>query len=219
MDRTVNPGINLNLMSPVDLQEGVARLSRGAYLKEASLEITLSILTESAAQMSGVARVSIWALCNAQSELRCLDLYDLSEARHQSGMSLYARDYPHYFRALRSEECIVADDAYLYPATREFSSGYLSQHGITAMLDTPIHIRGNLEGVLCLEQVGTRMTWTTMHRLFAHAVANLVTLALVEYEADEARREAVMAGERLQAVLKNSPDLAVDRNSLLAQPG
>lgn len=219
MDRTVNPGINLTLMLPAELQEGVARLSRGTYFKEASLEVTLSILTESAAQMSGIARVSIWALCNAQAELRCLDLYDLSQRRHQNGMSLYARDFPQYFRALRAEECIVADDAHLYPATREFSSGYLDEHGITAMLDTPIHIRGALEGVLCLEQVGTHLPWTTMHRLFAHAVANLVTLALVEYEVDEARRQTAIADQRLQAVLKNRPDLAVDRNSLLAQPG
>lgn len=206
-------------MSPAELHEGVARLSRGTYFKEASLEITLSILTESAAQMSGIERVSIWALCNAQAELRCLDLYHLSATSHQSGMSLYARDYPHYFRALRSEECIVADDAALCSATREFSSAYLNQHGITAMLDTPIHIRGNLEGVLCLEQVGTQAPWTPMHRLFAHAVANLVTLALVEYEAEEARRQAAIADQRLQALLKKCPDSAVDRNRLQAEFG
>lgn len=208
-----NPGINLNLMSPTELQEGVARLSRGAYFKEASLEMTLSILTESAAQMSGIERVSIWALCDGKTELRSLDLYELSSRRHQRGESIHAHDYPNYFRALRHEDCIVADDAQLHPATREFANNYLGQHGITAILDTPIHIRGNLEGVLCLEQVGTHLSWTTMHRLFAHAVANLVTLALVEYEADEARRQARTANERLRAVFDISTDLSVDRIS------
>lgn len=212
MDRMLNPGINLSLMSPTSLQEGVARLSRGAYFKEASLDVTLSLLTESAAQMSGIARVSIWALCNCQAELRCLDLYELDAARHRKGMSMHARDYPHYFRALRSEECIVADDAVLNPATREFAGNYLLEHGITAMLDTPIHIRGTLEGVLCLEQVGTYLPWTATHRLFAHAVANLVTLALVEYEADEARRQNDQAQDRLRNVLKNLPVSAVDRS-------
>jgi len=79
------------------------------------------------------------------------------------------------------------------------------------MLDTPIHIRGNLEGVLCLEQVGTHLSWTAMHRLFAHAVANLVTLALVEYEADEARHQARSANERLRALLDPLSDSSVDR--------
>jgi PAS domain S-box-containing protein len=45
-----------------------------------------------------------------------------------------------------------------------------------------------------------------MHRLFAHAVANLVTLALVEYEAEEARRQARTANERLRAVFDTSRD-------------
>lgn len=206
MDRVLNPGVNFNVMSPSDLQEGVARLSRGAYFREAPLEMTLSILTESAAQMSGIERVSIWALTDNQLELRCLDLYELSSRRHSSGLRLHANQYPAYFRALRSEGCIVADDAYFHPSTSEFASDYLARHQITAMLDTPIHIRGDLEGVLCLEQVSTQISWTATHQLFAHAVANLVTLALVEYEADEARRQARSANERLRAVFEGSRD-------------
>jgi GAF domain-containing protein len=212
MDITRNLGINLTLMSPTDLQEGVARLSRGAYFKEASLDVTLSILTESAAQMSGIGRVSIWALSDSQAELRCLDLYELAGARHRKGMSLHARDFPVYFRALRSEECIVADDAALHPATREFVGNYFTEHGITALLDTPIHIRGGLEGVLCLEQVGTHLPWTATHRLFAHAVANLVSMALVEYEAAEARQQNEATQENLRQMLKKMPVSAVDRN-------
>lgn len=204
MDRMLNPGLNLNLMSPIDLQEGVARLSRGAYFKEAPLEMTLSILTESAAQISGIERVSIWALTDSQRELRCLDLYELSTRRHSSGVRLHASQYPAYFQALHEEGCIVADDASLHPATSEFAGNYLESHQITAMLDTPIHIRGDLEGVFCIEQVGTHMPWTTTHRLFAHAVANLVTLALVEYEADEARHQARSANDRLRAVFDSS---------------
>ena len=73
------------------------------------------------------------------------------------------------------------------PMMAELDAGYLAQHKITARLDTPIHIRGELQGVLSFEQVGSYLPWTTAHRLFAHAVANLVTLALVEYEAEEAR--------------------------------
>jgi hypothetical protein len=40
----------------------------------------LSILTESAAQMSGVERVSIWALTDDHQELRCLELYERTSA-------------------------------------------------------------------------------------------------------------------------------------------
>lgn len=206
METVLNPAAGVRLMSPIELQEGVASLSRGVYFKEASLDMTLSILTESAARMSGVERVSIWALTDDQSELRCLELYELTSGQHSRGGGIGANRYPAYFRALRSEKCIAADDAYQHPSTLEFAADYLPQHKITAMLNTPIHIRGELQGVFCLEQVGSRQPWTTSHRLFAHAVANLVTLALVEYEAEEARRLAVKANERLKAVFDASRD-------------
>lgn len=206
MENVLNPSVSFALMSPVELQEGIASLSRGAYFKEASLEMTLSILTESAAQMSGVERVSIWALTDAQQELRCLDLYALTSRQHSRGEIVRASRYPRYFMDLSSASCIAADDAYLHPSTAELAVDYLAKHKITAMLDTPIHIRGELQGVFRLEQVGSRQAWSTAHRLFAHAVANLVTLALVEYEADEARQLAVSAKERLEAVLSASRD-------------
>ncbi|PKO34039.1 MAG: hypothetical protein CVU34_10400 [Betaproteobacteria bacterium HGW-Betaproteobacteria-7] len=208
-------GIGMALMSPVELQEGVASLSRGAYFKEASLDMTLSLLTESAARVSGIERVSIWALTDEHRELRCLELFELSSARRSRDGVLYAEDYPAYFRALRDEVCVAADDAYLHPATAGFAGDYLPQHGITAILDTPIHIRGELQGVLCLEQVGIAQPWTPAHRLFAHAVANLVTLALVEYEAEEARRKASKADERLKVLFEFSRDamLLVDGGS------
>lgn len=197
-----NPSIRAfgaTLPSPAELKEGIASLSRGAYFKEASLDMMLSILTESTAQMSGIERVSIWALTDHQQELRCIDLYELSARRHSKGEFIKASQYPVYFHALRGGSSISADDAYIHPLTTEFAADYFPLYGVTAVLDTPIHIRGELQGVLCLEQVGSRHPWTSAHGLFAHAVANLITLALVEYEADEARSQAHAADLRLKA--------------------
>jgi PAS domain S-box-containing protein len=204
MNQLHSPLNDLPLLSSAELHEGVASLSRGAYFKEATLDMTLSLLTESAARVSGIARVSIWALTDDHQELRCLELFELASARRSRGDVRRAADCPRYFRTLRKGGCICADDAYLHPATGEFARAYLPRHGITAMLDTPIHIRGELEGVLCLEQVASRQPWTSDHRLFAHAVANLVTLALVEYEAGEARRKASKADERLKVLFEFS---------------
>lgn len=193
-------------MSPLELQEGIASLSRGAFFKEATLDMTLSILTQSAAQMSGIARVSIWALTDAQQELRCLDLFELSNGKHSRSDFFRASQYPVYFRALGRDDGIAAGDPYLHPSMLELAADYLPRHQITARLDTPIHIRGELQGVLSLEQVGSRLPWKTAHRFFAQAVANLVTLALVEYEAVEARRQAQTAVERMKTVFDASRD-------------
>ena len=203
------------LVSSVELLQGVASLSRGAYLSESSLELALSVLTESAGRMSGVERASIWALTDNHRELRCIELFELASGRHSSGGSVLAERYPAYFEALEDGGSIVADDPYSHPATAEFGSDYLPRHGISAMLDTPIYIRGQLQGVFCLEQVGRRQPWTPIHGLFARIVANLVTLALVEFEAGEARRDVQLANERLDAVFAASRDalMLVDAGS------
>jgi PAS domain S-box-containing protein len=148
-------------------------------------------------------------LTDDHQELRCLELYERTSGRHSKGGSLAADCYPRYFQALHTGSCIAADDAFLHPDTAEFAGDYLLQHNVTAMLDTPIHIRGELQGVLCLEQVGTRQPWAPAQRIFAQAVANLVTLALVEYEAEEARRQAQAANERLRAVFDASRDALI----------
>lgn len=194
------------LMPPEDLQQGIARLSRGAYFGEASLDMMLSILTESAADICGVERASIWALTDDQRELRSLGLYERSKRLHSSGNSIDAIGHPVFFDALREGGCMVVDDVYVHPLTAEFVSYYLPRHRVTALLATPIHIRGELQGVLCLEQVGSRQPWAAAHQIFAQAVANLVTLALVEYEAGEARRKAFAAEEQLRAVINASQD-------------
>ncbi|MDP3440708.1 MAG: PAS domain S-box protein [Azonexus sp.] len=206
METMRNSSGTISLMSPIDLQEGVASLSRGAYFKEASLSMTLSILTESAAQMSGIERVSIWALVEGKHELRCLELFERGATKHSSGIVLQASECPIYFQSLAGRRRSATEDALLLPEMSELAAGYLAPHKVTARLDTPIHIRGELQGVLSFEQVGSHLPWTTAHRLFAHAVANLVTLALVEYEAEEARREAKTATERLRAVFDASRD-------------
>lgn len=207
MGSMLNPGgSSPTLMSPAEMQEGVASLSRGLYFKEASLDVTLSVLTEAAAQMSGVERVGIWALTDDQQELRCLERFERSSGRHHSGGALSAKRFPRYFGGLRNESCIAADDVYTHSLTSELVVDYLQANRISAKLDTPIHIRGALQGVLTLEQVATRQPWTPAHRMFAQAVANLVTLALVEYEANEARRQADLARERMQAVFDASRD-------------
>lgn len=200
MDNPLNKATGASLVSPPELQQALASLSRGVYTREASLEMMLVILTESVGQMCGIGRVSIWALSDDRQELRCLDMYDCTTERHGKGQCIQAAQYPAYFEALGEGAVISADDALHHPLTTGFGVDCLLHQRATAFLDTPIHVRGELQGMLCMEQVSTRQPWGSAYHLFAQAVANLITLALVQYEACEAHLEAHAAGERLRTV-------------------
>lgn len=202
----MNPGTHrefgVPLKSAAQLQEAVASLSRGAYFREASLDMTLSLLTESAVRLAGVDSVSIWALTHDHRELRCLDRYDRLAACRSNGGVIHASAYPVFFQSLREGACVAADDALTHPAT----AGFAPALSTMALLAAPIHIRGELQGALCLEQRSQAQPWTTDYRLFAHALANLVTLALVEFEAGEARHKAIRADECLRVLFDRSTD-------------
>lgn len=204
-DRTV---AQASVARGLDLQGAFNLLARKAT-HERPLDDTLRTLTEVCARMLIVERVSLWALAHGGTAIECLDLYQLSGNAHTSGDVLEETRYPHYFSGLRREESIVADDAATHPCTFEFRADYLLPNGITAILDTPIHVRGELQGVLCIEQVGPHGGWTPVQRMFAAAAANLVALALVQHEASAAREKLRETSGRLHALFEGSGEAIV----------
>lgn len=192
----------------IDLQDAFSLLARSTT-HDGPLDEALRNLTEAAARMLIVERVSLWALAPDHSMISCLDLYELTENRHSSGMTLSASQHPAYFEGLRREQSIVADDAVTHPYTRELRNDYLLPNNITAMLDTPIHARGELQGVLCIEQVGPHGGWTPLQQMFATGAANLVSIALLQHEARSVRGELNDANQRLRALFEASGEAIV----------
>lgn len=169
------------LSSSLDLQGAFAQLSRHSFSRE-PLDDTLRQLTTATGRTLNIERVSLWGLTAQRASLECIDLYELSRNRHSVGVTLHAARYPEYFQALARGEPIVADDAMKHPSTQAFTEDYLLMNGISALINSPIHVNGELQGVLWIERVGPHSAWTSVQRLFAHAVANLVSLALVQHQ-------------------------------------
>jgi|GEM_PF-6967751 len=189
------------LANPLDLQGVFAQLARRGF-HDNRLDEVLRQLTATTAQTLNIERVSLWGLCEQRQQLECIDLYELSHDRHSNGFKLHARHYPEYFRALSRGEPIVADDALKHPSTQEFLRDHLLMHGISALINSPIHADGELQGVLSIERVGEHSAWTSVQRLFVHAVASLVSLALLQHEL-LSREEELRDARNLREALFN----------------
>ncbi|MBI5680466.1 MAG: GAF domain-containing protein [Methanobacterium sp.] len=150
------------------------------------LEMALKKLTEIDSKVLDVERVSVWFLNDDKSEIKCRDLYKLSQKTHERGQTLLAKDYPFYFKTLRNEHNIAATDAYTDSRTAEFAESYLKELRIISMLDIPIWLHGELVGVLCHEHVGSKKRkWTFEEQDFAASIAHMVSMAL---ETDERKK-------------------------------
>lgn len=159
---------------------------------------TMAAITEAAAEVLAVARVSVWRLVDGR-ELACQDLFVRAERRHTLAERLCASDYPGYFAALREQRTIAACDAAHDARTRELADGYLRPLGITAMLDVPIWQRGQVYGVLCNEDVGALRRWTADDIAFVTNLADIVALSL---EAAERR----VAEQRWRTIIQAIPE-------------
>jgi diguanylate cyclase (GGDEF)-like protein len=156
----------------------VAQLTRSAALERGDVHAALAQLTESAAQALAVERTSVWHFNDSLDQLSCLDMYVRSENRHTRGAQIHAAGAPAYFRAICEERSIAAHDARRDPRTSEFSAGYLSTHGITAMLDAPIVLEGRVVGVVCHEHVGSARHFRTWEELIAGTFADFAAMVL-----------------------------------------
>ena len=174
------------------LQETADQVIRhqAALLELAKLDLsdfgsTLETVAEIVSTTLDVDRVSIWLFDSAHSEIRCHELYERGEDRHDRGIVLKAEEYPRYFKALEESRVIAAEDALSDPRTNEFSDTYLKPKGITSMMDVPVRRNGSIIGIICHEHLSSRRTWTPEEQHFAISVGDTISLSL---EAAERKR-------------------------------
>ena len=196
---------------PAPTPDALSELARIWRRYEGDPEGAIRVITETGCRALGVDRCSVWLLDDDHATLRCLDLYEATEARHSSGVTLAASEYPRYFAALEAEEPIAADDAHTDSRTSEFSSGYLTPLGIGAMLDAPIRTGRRLAGVICHEHIGGERPWTRAEQKDAAFLGSLASLALELGQ--RARREAL-----LEATLESTGEgiVAIDGDRVVA---
>jgi len=181
--------------------EAIAALALSIGGEDCSLDQMLRHICETAADVIGVERTSIWRLSDDGKELCCLNLFERASGKHSSGAVLKASDYPAYFKAIESSRALTAHDARSDPNTCEFRDGYLIPLDIHSMLDAVVRVEGRLFGMICLEHTESPRRWHDDEVGFAGAVADQVVHALLS----EQNRQAAADRELAATVFSESP--------------
>jgi PAS domain S-box-containing protein len=186
--------------------------ARHAATSVAFAERLRQILERCAATL-GAERTSLWRFTDARDALTCVNLYEQSCCRHQSGERLERQAFPEYFAALDGERVIAASDARQDPRTAGFRASYLDPRQIGAMLDVPLRKDDRTIGVLCVEHVGGPRAWTYDEQNFTIAVANLVVVALADEERLDALARLEESEARARLILDSAHDVFIGMNS------
>ncbi len=172
----------------------LSELAKCQSLYSGNLSVALQDITRAAASTLDADRCSVWLYNEDHSSLHCVDLYELTPHRHSAGYELTTAQYPNYFKALQADRIIAATDTHSDPRTQEFSASYLTQLGITSILNVPIRLRGVTVGVLCTEHIGSKRQWTLEEQNFGSTVAYMAALAM-EASNRAAAEKALRASE------------------------
>lgn len=155
-------------------QEALLEWSRVDY---ENIEQAFKRATEISANTLDISRVSIWLYNDDYTSIQCHNLY-INNVGHEQGSILYKKDFPNYFKALRSGKMIVVNIAREDVRTNEFKDAYLVPNNIYSMLDAPIHYAGEIVGVVCHEYTNSIHNWSSQEQEFASAIASTVSLSL-----------------------------------------
>lgn len=156
----------------------IISVSKSAEVNFGSLDEALNYIVSTAAGSLLVSRISIWKYHPEMPErIECIAAFDRNTNRHFTQSLLVYSDNEPYFKAIKTEKVISADNALDNPDTTEFATKYLQPLGIKSLLDAPFFLDGKLAGVLCCEQQGEHRKWSGEDIIFATSMAEVVSIA------------------------------------------
>ncbi|MDP3859484.1 MAG: PAS domain S-box protein [Stagnimonas sp.] len=158
--------------------QALGEIINSTALAAGDVEALAGEITERVARVARVERASVWLFDATGSELRCIDLYEATPARHSAGLVMKEHEYRNEFRALREASFVDADQPLTDVRTSGYVESYIKPLGITSMLDVVVQVATRNVGLLCLEHVGPEHHWETDEIAFASQLADQIGFAL-----------------------------------------
>ncbi len=137
----------------------------------------------------------------------------LDSSKFIEGGTLFAKDFPKYFKSIINETKISATDACNHNDTAEFKDVYLNKLGIVSMLDIPVIQSEGRLGVICFEYFKTK-EFSERDIAFARSISDAIMLA---YEAEQLKLSKAVLEEKSISLEETLSKLINAQNDLIKQ--
>ncbi|GAA4857336.1 GGDEF and EAL domain-containing protein [Luteimonas vadosa] len=157
-------------------------LTRTVWHPDCTFDTALAEISRTAAETLEVGRVNVWRLERDACRLACIHAYDLRKDEHACREELETLPLDAaYASQLDSVRVITYDDVGAgvasTPTSREWKA-YFQRHGIQSLLDAPVLVEGELQGVICHEHLDEPRNWSPGQKAFAGSMGDFVAMAL-----------------------------------------
>jgi PAS domain S-box-containing protein len=183
-------------------QQTLATLTRSQLRPWQVAEDIYREIAQQAAETLEAERASVWLFDESQQQLECMSMFIKSKQLHTVVKPLLANLLPQYFKHLIAQRVVVADDAYTNPATVEFTTGYLLENNIGAMLDGTIWLNNEIVGVVCIEHVGGTREWTLDEQNFVGSLTDYCRVIIETCNRRAAEQALMQQTAQLEQILE-----------------
>jgi signal transduction histidine kinase/integral membrane sensor domain MASE1 len=173
------------------------RLARSTFGDRGEIDEALREIAVMAADTLAVDRTGIWLFNEQRTELRCVCEYHRPSRMFASGAAMSVDSYPVYFRTIREERTLSAEDTGSDPRTSELVASHRVR-GISSMLDAPVFLGGRLAGVVSFQHAGAPRDWSLQAQNFAGSMTDLLSRAFESVERRKAEAEVQRAYRQLR---------------------
>jgi PAS domain S-box-containing protein len=185
-------------------QTAMADIATLPTIFEGKLAQIAPFITTKMNQALKVDQASLWVM--EKQKLCCLDKFFAQEQKHISGQCLDINLCTNYLASLGNGLPVAVTDVFQDPRTIELADHYFSPNCITALLDAPVLIKGELIALISLEHTTTRHWWSD-ELTFASRMADQIALILANEQRLLAEKQLHEAHTAVQHNLRFTKEL------------
>lgn len=169
-------------------------------LKKVSLFDFFVSVNEKLAPILPVDRLSIWIFSSDGKNLICRDLFIKATGEHKALEEILVDLYPKHFRFLVNQRSFISTNVQKDERLSEIYEPFLKPYSVKSLMTIPLRGHGRLLGVMSYEQTQHPQGWDIEEREFCCSVADIIALAVDNYELEKLKNEKkVLEGQIIQS--------------------
>lgn len=179
-------------------EKTVKKLSNINFNNYASLDTVVKIILETTAKAANINRISFWKY--TEETISSIHFYKLDSDSYADKIVLKKDKFPIYFNSIKNKPLISAPDVFNKFEISEFKAKYFLENSIKSLLDIPIHISGELTGIISFETTLIRRNWDNEDISFARTISDIISLAITSHQRSKAEKKLEYKTELLSAM-------------------
>lgn len=157
-----------------------------------------------------VDTISYWTNHEDRIELFCI--LDNDDITPEKNFKFYKKDSTNYFDEIQNKKIIEINSFDKFPEESFFIKEYTKTFNVKSVLDFPIFLEGEMQGIICFETTTGQHDWDDDEVNFARTISDIVAIAIETIKRKKAEEFIIYKSEILTSVARTTEKLLLTRD-------